>query len=76
MQTGRYTEHQLLQYESVDLTGNGAMGAMLDRDEFNFSVNLQFGDVSIPVIRETLTRITLEQKQRLHQISNEHGQSH
>ena len=52
------------------------MGAMLDRDEFNFSVNLQFGDVSIPVIRETLTRITLEQKQRLHQRSNEHGQSH
>lgn len=65
MRTGKYTEQQLLQYESVDLTGNGKMSAMLDRDEFNFSVNLQFGDVPIHVVRETLTRITVEQKQRL-----------
>jgi len=65
LQTGIYTEQQLLQYEAVDLTGNGQMNAMLDRDEFNFSVNLQFGEVPIRRIRETLTRITVEQKKRL-----------
>jgi radical SAM superfamily enzyme YgiQ (UPF0313 family) len=65
MQTGKYTEQQLLQYEAVDLTGNGTMRAMLDRDEFNFSVNLQFGEVPIDKVRETLTRITLAQKHRM-----------
>lgn len=65
VQTGKYTEQQLLQYEAVDLTGNGTMRAMLDRDEFNFSVNLQFGEVPIDQVRETLTRITLAQKQRM-----------
>lgn len=74
MSTGKYTEHQLLQYESIDLTGNGKMGTMLDRDEFNFSVNLQFGDIPIHVVRETLTRITVEQKQRLGQRSSDHVQ--
>jgi hypothetical protein len=50
------------------------MRAMLDRDEFNFSVNLQFGDVPIHVVRETLTRTTVEQKQRLLQQSTDHVQ--
>jgi anaerobic magnesium-protoporphyrin IX monomethyl ester cyclase len=74
MRTGKYTEQQLLKYESVDLTENGEMRAMLDRDEFNFSINLQFGDVPIHMVRETLTRITIEQKQRLLQPSTDHVQ--
>lgn len=74
MHTGKYTERQLLQYESIDLTENGEVGAMLDRDEFNFSVNLQFGDVPIHVVRETLTRIIVEQKQRLRQRLPDHVQ--
>lgn len=74
MRIGKYTEQQFLKYESVDLTENGEMRAMLDRDEFNFSVNLQFGDVPIHVVRETLTRITVEQKQRLLQQSTDHVQ--
>ena len=39
---------------------------MLERDEFNFSVNQQFGDVSIDRVRHYLTTIMVEQKQRLH----------
>jgi anaerobic magnesium-protoporphyrin IX monomethyl ester cyclase len=69
MNTGKYKEQQLLQYESIDLTNNGSKGAMLERDEFNFSVNIQFGDVPLSVVRQTLTRITVEQKQRLRQKS-------
>jgi radical SAM superfamily enzyme YgiQ (UPF0313 family) len=63
--TGRYQEDALLHYESVDLTNQGQMRAMLDRDEFNFSVGLQFGEVPVERIRDILTTITVEQKQRL-----------
>jgi radical SAM superfamily enzyme YgiQ (UPF0313 family) len=63
--TGRYNEEELLQYESVDLTNHGQVSAMLDRDEFNFSVGLQFGEVPVERIRASLTAITVEQKQRL-----------
>jgi radical SAM superfamily enzyme YgiQ (UPF0313 family) len=63
--TGRYQEDELLHYESVDLTNQGQVRAMLDRDEFNFSVGLQFGEVSVERIRDALTAITVEQKQRL-----------
>lgn len=65
MTTGKYTETQLLSYAPVDLTADGTIPAMLERDEFNFSVNLQFGEASLAYIREVLTRITLQQKQRL-----------
>ena len=65
MTTGKYTEEQLLNYAPVDLTENGTIAAMLERDEFNFSVNLQFGEVPIARVREVLTRITSQQKQRL-----------
>ena len=64
MATGRYKEDDLLLYESVDLTSNGLLSEMLERDEFNFSVNLQFGEVSISQVRECLTEIMVEQKQR------------
>lgn len=65
MATGRYKEEDLLQYESVDLTNDGQVREMLERDEFNFSVNLQFGDVPIALVRHHLTEITVEQKRRL-----------
>lgn len=65
LRTGRFQEEELLQYESVDLTNQGQIQAMFERDEFNFSVNLQFGEVPIHSLRTSLTAITLEQKQRL-----------
>ena len=64
--TNRYREEDLLHYESVDLTEHGQVQEMLERDEFNFSVNQQFGDVPIAVVRRYLTEIMVEQKQRLH----------
>lgn len=63
--TGKYTAEQLLLYEQVDLTDNGALREMLERDEFNFSVNLQFGDVPVQLVRDHLTHITTQQKKRL-----------
>ncbi len=65
MATGNYTEAQLLNYAPVDLTAGGTIPAMLERDEFNFSVNLQFGEAPLAYVREVLTRITFQQKQRL-----------
>lgn len=65
LKTGRYSAEQLLLYEQVDLTGNGAVRDMLERDEFNFAVNLQFGEASVSAVRQRLTEITVEQKQRL-----------
>lgn len=65
MATGRYKEEDLLRYESVDLTDNGQVREMLERDEFNFSVNQQFGEVPISVVRDHLTQIMVEQKRRL-----------
>lgn len=62
--SGRYSAKELLQYEQVDLTDNGALEAMADRDEFNFSVNRQFGEVSTSEIRNTLTQLTIRQKSR------------
>jgi anaerobic magnesium-protoporphyrin IX monomethyl ester cyclase len=44
MGTGRYTAEQLLSYTAVDLTEVGAKESMRERDEFNFSVNLQLSD--------------------------------
>ena len=42
--TGRYEPKQLLDYTAVDLTRGGLDEAMRGRDEFNFSVNIQFGE--------------------------------
>jgi anaerobic magnesium-protoporphyrin IX monomethyl ester cyclase len=65
MRSGRYRTKDLLRYESVDLTQEGNLDEMLDRDEFNFSVNMQFGDVPIPEVRQELSKIMIEQKRRL-----------
>jgi len=63
--TGRYREEDLLHYESVDLTKHGQVQEMLERDEFNFSVNQQFGDVPVALVRHYLAEIMVEQKRRL-----------
>ncbi|MFD7972954.1 B12-binding domain-containing radical SAM protein [Streptomyces clavifer] len=54
----------LLAYGDVDLTSDGADESMRQRDEFNFSVGIQFGDVPLATIRSTLATLTREQHQR------------
>lgn len=64
MATGRYQPQQLLDYSAVDLTSGGVDEAMRARDEFNFSVNLQFGEATVEEIRQRLTELSREQHQR------------
>lgn len=62
--TGSYTAEQLMDYAAVDLTGAGTDEAMRSRDEFNFSVNLQFGEPTLTEIRTTLVELTRQQHAR------------
>jgi len=62
--TGRYTPAQLLDYTAVDLTGGGLDEAMRGRDEFNFSVNIQFGDATVDEVRAALVDLSREQHAR------------
>jgi radical SAM superfamily enzyme YgiQ (UPF0313 family) len=62
--TGQYETKQLLDYTTVDLTRGGLDEAMRGRDEFNFSVNLQFGEASVSEVRERLIELSREQYQR------------
>jgi len=66
MATGRYSVDQLLNYEHVDLTAGGHNVMLLERDEFNFSVNIQFGEVPVFRIRDEVTRLMENQRRRLH----------
>ncbi|MEV0528573.1 radical SAM protein [Streptomyces sp. NPDC050439] len=54
----------LLAYDDVDLTNDGAEESMRQRDEFNFSVGIQFGDVPLAEVRSILATITREQHER------------
>ena len=65
MRTGRYSAEQLLNYEHVDLTQNGRNSMLLERDEFNFSVNIQFGDVPVSRVRSEVARLMEIQKGKL-----------
>ncbi|MEV6565922.1 B12-binding domain-containing radical SAM protein [Streptomyces kronopolitis] len=56
----------LLAYGDVDLTQDGADESMRQRDEFNFSVGIQFGDVPLDQVRTTLAMLTREQHERNH----------
>jgi anaerobic magnesium-protoporphyrin IX monomethyl ester cyclase len=58
---GQYTPAQLLNYTAVDLTSGGTDEAMLERDEFNFSVNLPLADALVSHIRASLLTIAREQ---------------
>lgn len=64
MQSGRYQEEDLLNYSAVDLTGGGVDEAMLERDEFNFSVGLQFSDAPLTTLRTLLVELMTEQHAR------------
>jgi len=55
---------QLLDYTAVDLTEGGLNEAMRGRDEFNFSVNIQFGQANVAEIRRRLVELPREQHQR------------
>jgi radical SAM superfamily enzyme YgiQ (UPF0313 family) len=60
-----YAAAELLQYEHADLTSGGQH--LLDRDEFNFSVNRQFGEATVTEVRTALTGVMTEQHQRVPQ---------
>lgn len=64
MATGRYTAEQLLAYGAVDLTDNGVDEAMRGRDEFNFSVGIQFGGVPVTEVRSHMAALSREQYDR------------
>jgi radical SAM superfamily enzyme YgiQ (UPF0313 family) len=63
--TGKYAPGQLLNYTPVDLTSAGTDEALLERDEFNFSVNLPLADAPISHIRASLVTVHREQWARL-----------
>lgn len=54
----------LLAYSDVDLTEDGADESMRQRDEFNFSVGVQFGAVPLSRLRTALAHLTREQHDR------------
>ncbi|MCG8915721.1 B12-binding domain-containing radical SAM protein [Actinokineospora sp. PR83] len=64
MRTGRYTVRELLNYTAVDLTAGGVDESMRERDEFNFSVNIQLSDAPITHVRAALVRLARAQHDR------------
>jgi radical SAM superfamily enzyme YgiQ (UPF0313 family) len=60
-----YPVSELLTYDEVDLTEGGTDPLLLDRDEFNFTTGLTFGEVPLPELRRNLSRIMRQQKARL-----------
>jgi anaerobic magnesium-protoporphyrin IX monomethyl ester cyclase len=54
----------LLAYADVDLTDQGADESMRQRDEFNFSVGVQFGGVPLPELRRHLAALARTQHAR------------
>jgi len=59
--SGQHEPGQLLDYTAVDLTAGGVDEAMRGRDEFNFSVNIQFGEAAVDEVRDRLTELSREQ---------------
>ncbi|MFC5720387.1 B12-binding domain-containing radical SAM protein [Streptomyces gamaensis] len=64
--TAGHTPEALLTYADVDLTDQGADTSLHDRDEFNFSVGIQFGGVPLPALRAALAELAREQHARTH----------
>jgi anaerobic magnesium-protoporphyrin IX monomethyl ester cyclase len=62
--SGKYSQQHLLDYTAVDLTDGGVDESMRGRDEFNFSVNIQFGEATVNEVRDCLTEVSQEQFQR------------
>lgn len=66
-----FTPEELSNYTAIDLTDRGTRSSMLDRDEFNFSTNLQIASAPIEFIRESLISITdMQHKRNLSQENN------
>lgn len=59
-----YDPAAMTAYSDVDLTDQGADEAMRQRDEFAFSVGIQFADTPLPQLRQALARIAREQHAR------------
>ncbi|NBM17721.1 radical SAM protein [Streptomyces sp. GC420] len=59
-----HSEEAMLAFRDVDLSDQGADEAMRARDEFNFSVGIQFSGTDLPVLRHTLAALTREQYDR------------
>jgi radical SAM superfamily enzyme YgiQ (UPF0313 family) len=68
MATGRYNAAQLLNYSAVDLTSDGMDESMRERDEFNFSINIQLAEASIDYVRANLVQLAREQYQQRRQV--------
>ncbi|MBB5853995.1 B12-binding domain-containing radical SAM protein [Amycolatopsis umgeniensis] len=64
MKSGKFTAEQLLNYSAVDLTSDGVDESMRERDEFNFSVNIQLSEAPIDYIRRNLVTISRAQFDR------------
>lgn len=64
MATGNYTPEQLLNYSAIDLTNNGVDESMRERDEFNFSINLQLSEAPIDYVHSNLVTLTRAQHER------------
>ncbi|MFB9687281.1 B12-binding domain-containing radical SAM protein [Amycolatopsis plumensis] len=64
MRSGKYTAEQLLNYSAVDLTSGGVDESMRERDEFNFSVNIQLSEAPIDYVRRSLVTLTRAQFDR------------
>lgn len=69
MATGKYTEADLLNYTAVDLTSGGVNDAMRERDEFNFSTGIQFGEASVAEVRDLLAELSREQYDRKQEVA-------
>ncbi|WP_333769592.1 B12-binding domain-containing radical SAM protein [Streptomyces sp. IBSBF 2435] len=59
-----YDPDAMAAYADVDLTDHGADEAMRQRDEFAFSVGIQFADTPLPQLRGALAQIAREQHAR------------
>jgi radical SAM superfamily enzyme YgiQ (UPF0313 family) len=64
MKSGKYTAEQLLNYSAVDLTADGVDEFMRERDEFNFSVNIQLSEAPIDYVRRNLVTVSRAQYDR------------
>ncbi|MFB9929213.1 B12-binding domain-containing radical SAM protein [Amycolatopsis halotolerans] len=64
MKSGKYTAEQLLNYTAVDLTSDGVDESMRERDEFNFSVNIQLSEAPIDYVRRNLVAVSRAQYDR------------
>lgn len=65
LRSGGYSEVNMLNYQHVDLTANGADESMRQRDEFNFTTNVQYGAVAPDKVRKYLAELVKEQHRRM-----------